>query len=205
MMRIFHQRVFLILLLIVISASIVQGQEEEALYPKKFTVKLGMGPTFLAVDYGIHLQNQFELELSKHFSFSASYGTALAYEGMDDVQRWYFPPDIEIQPDDHLRQQSLFFTNLGLQLSPINVKHHRLYVGMGPSFNVYNFSKAEILPHADSIAFVMTNSKSNTITYNFFGGYDVILGEHIVLGISFYYARFTEVMYSVLFSGGYRF
>jgi len=205
MMRVFHHKKIFLLLLILCSVSLVQGQEEDVPYSKKLTVKLGMGPTFLAVDYGFHLQNQFELELGKHFVLSATYGTAQAYGGLDDVQRWYFPPDIDIQPDDHFRHQSLFFTNLGFQISPLNVKHHRLYLGMGPSLNFHNFSKAEILPHADSIAFVLTNSKTTNFSYNVFGGYDVIFGDHIVLGLSFYYVRFTEEMYSILLHGGYRF
>lgn len=205
MMRAFLQYIFLMLLLILSSASIAQEQDEDAHYPKKLTVKLMMGPTYLSVDYGFHLQNQFEIELGKYFSLSAAYGIAHAYGGLDDVQRWYIPPDIDIMPDDHFRDQSMIFTNLGMQLTPLNLKHHKLFIGMGPSINFYNLSKAEILPYRDSIAFVMTNSKSSTVTYNFFGGYDLILGDHIVLGLSFYYLKFKDGMYSVMLSGGYRF
>lgn len=205
MMRAFLQNTFLLLLLILSSASYAQGQDEDVHYLKKLTVKLMMGPTYLSVDYGIHLQNQFEIELGKHFSLSAAYGTAQAYGGLDDVQRWYIPPGIDIKPDDHFRHQSLIFTNLGMQITPLNAKHHKLYVGMGPSLNIYNFSKAEILPYRDGTAFVLTNSKSSTVTYNFFGGYDVILGDHIVLGLSFYYLKFKDAMYSILLSTGYRF
>jgi len=74
MMRVFHHKKIFLLLLILCSVSLVQGQEEDVPYSKKLTVKLGMGPTFLAVDYGFHLQNQFELELGKHFVLSATYG-----------------------------------------------------------------------------------------------------------------------------------
>lgn len=194
------------MLMIILSCSgFAWGQEEESFYPRTFTAKVGMGPTYLAVDYGILIQNKFELELSKLFSLSASYGMAHAYEGLDDVQRWYFPPDIEIQPDDHFRHQNLIFTNIGMQISPLNTKHHRVYLGLGPGLSYHNFTKTEILPHADSIAFVLTNSKTTNFTYHIFAGYDVILGEHIVLGLACYYARFTEMMWSAVLSAGYRF
>ncbi len=206
-MKVLLQRFILVLLLIQGVASLAQDQEleEEVHYPKTLTIKLGMGPTYLAVDNGIHIQNQFELELGKHFTLAATYGTAQAYSGLEDIQRWYFPPDIDIQPDDHFRHQTMLFANLGFQISPLNIKHHRLYVGLGPSVYYHNFSKAEILPHADSTAFVMTNSKTINIAYNIFGGYDLRLGDHIVLGLSFYYLSFTDEMYSILLHGGYRF
>ncbi len=203
-MRCYHQKSLVLILLISLSFSLVNAQDEKELYEKKFTIQLGMGPCMLAIDQGIQMQNQFTLELSKLFSLSATLGTALAYNGMDDVQRLYLG-NIEISPDDYIRQQSLIFTNLGMQISPINSKHHRLFIGMGPSLNLYNSTVGEVIMHGDSTAFVLINRNSETISFNFFGGYDLSLGDHIVVGTSVYYSKFTEDIYSILFSAGYRF
>jgi len=203
-MRCYHQKFLVLILLISLSVSLVNGQEEAPLYKKKFTIGIATGPTKLATETGIHLQNQFVMEVSKLFSISASYGTALTYSGMDNVTRLYLDdPDLSL--DDFVRKQSLIFINMTMQISPINTKHHRLYMGMGPNLNLYNSAFAEVIMYGDSISYALGNGHSETISFNIFAGYDLTIGKHFVTGVSVYYSKFTEDMYSVLFSTGYRF
>lgn len=204
-MRICRQNIFLIILLVVFSASTLKAQEERPSYDNQFTINMGAGPVLLGIDYGILFENQFILELSKLLSISASYGTAQAYEGMDDVKREYSPiPDLV--DDDFTRQQSLIYARLGLEFSPLNTEHHRAYVGIGPSLNFYNFSGGNVIATADTTIFILSNSKSTNFTYSFFGGYDLIFKEHYFLGVCFYFTAYSsEPTYSIIFRGGYRF
>ncbi len=203
-MRSFHHKLLLLSFLISCSFSVVNGQEDEVLYKKKFTIGIAMGPTQIATENGIHMQNQFVMELRKLFSLSASYGTALTYSGMDNVTRLYLNnPDLS--SDDFIRKQSLIFVNMTMQISPINTKHHRLFIGMGPSLNIYNSAVAEVIMFGDSVSYVLGNGHSETISFNINAGYDLTIGKHLVTGVSVYYSIFTEDMYSVLFSAGYRF
>jgi hypothetical protein len=204
-MRFSRQKIFLILFLAAFSISTLSAQEEKPPYDKKFSLNFGGGPCLMGIDYGFHLENQFVLEVRKHFSLSLSYGTAQAYEGMDNVKREY-SPEPYLAGDDFTRQQSLIYGRLGLEISPINTLHHRAYVGIGPSLNFYNFSGGNIISTADTTIFLLSNRHKIVFTYTFFGGYDFTFADHYLLGVSFYFVNYqAEPLYSIMLRGGYRF
>ncbi len=195
----------LILIISVHTLTTLHAQDEKPPYEKKLTLNLGGGPALLGLDYGLQLENQLVLEVSKFVSISTSYGTAQAYEGMDDVKREY-SPEPDLTGDDFTRHQSLIYARLGLEITPLNTEHHRAYLGIGPSLNFYNFSGGNIISTADTTIFILSNSRSTVFTYSFFGGYDFIFKEHYLLGVSFYFSRYVEdPMYSIMWRGGYRF
>lgn len=204
-MRIYCQNIILIFLLLTFLPNPLKAQEEKVPYEKHLTINMGAGPALLGIDYGILFENQFILEVRKYFSLSASYGTAHAYEGMDDVKREYSPlPDLG--DDDFTRQQTLIYARMGLEFSPLNTKHHRVYAGIGPSINFLNFSGGNIIATADTTVFILSNSKSRNFTYSFSAGYDLRIKEHYFLGLCFYYTSYSsEPTYSAILRGGYRF
>ncbi len=167
-------------------------------------LRISGGPAVIAIDPGYYFQNELIADLSKNFSIIASYGTGNAYAGFKDVQRWYLP-DAQYSDDDLNRHQSVLSFNAGLQLSFINTHKHRLYMGMGPGMNFYNYSEGSIVPYGQITVYKLSNKHTLRMALNYYAGYEFKTSGHILFGIGFYGSQFTETLYSIMISTGYRF
>lgn len=205
-MGINRQIIFLLFIFTVFSISSLNAQEEIVPYEKKLSISMGGGPTLMGIDYGIQLENQFVLEVGRFFSISAAYGGAHAYQGMDNVKREYSPEPDLITETDFTRDQSLFYARMGFEITPLNTKYHRAFVGIGPSLNFYNFSGGSVISTADTTIFLLSNRHKTVFSYSFFGGYDIFFKEHYLVGFCFYFVNYQkDPMYGILVRAGYKF
>lgn len=167
-------------------------------------LRFGCGPSIIAIDLGYYFQNEIIAEFSKNVAISAGYGIGSAYAGMKDVQRWYFPDAVPGE-DDVNRHQSLVTLNLSMQISLLNKVKHRLYIGFGPALNFYTYSEGSIVPYGNITIYKLSNKQTTRMALNYFAGYEFKAGEHLLFGIGLNGSEFTERMYSLLLSIGYRF
>jgi hypothetical protein len=168
------------------------------------TIRLSAGPAVIAIDAGYYLHNEILIDLSKAFGISFSYGSGNSYAGMKDVQRWYLP-GASPASDDINRHQSLASINLGMLVSPLHTKKHRLYGGIGPGLNFYTFSEGSIVPYGNITVYKLSNKETVRMSINYTAGYDYQAFEHLIIGISFYGSQFTETLYSILLTAAYKF
>ncbi len=183
-----------------------EGSNDSIIEPVQpnYTLRLSGGPAFIAIDPGYYFQNELIIDLSRRFGVSFAYGAGNAYAGMKDVQRWYLPGSVPDDDDVNRHQSVLSFSAL-IHISPIHTKRIRLYAGLGPGLNFYNYSEGSLASYRGINVYKLSNKQTIRMSVGYLLGVDLKIRQHLLAGISYHGIRFTETLHGALITTGYRF